>query len=46
MEPIQLTAFLGGTVALVYTIYRLLTRPSLSDIPGPEPTSFWLGTLY
>ncbi|KAI0365076.1 cytochrome P450 [Pilatotrama ljubarskyi] len=44
MEPLLLTAVLGG-LALLYSIYRFLTRPSLSDIPGPESTSFWLGHL-
>ncbi|RDX48634.1 cytochrome P450 [Lentinus brumalis] len=34
-----------GVLALLYAVYRLWTRPSLSDIPGPEPTSFWLGHL-
>ncbi|KAH9889279.1 cytochrome P450 [Cubamyces lactineus] len=44
MEPLLLTAVLGG-LALLYSIYRLLTRPSISDIPGPESKSFWLGHL-
>ncbi|KAI0351948.1 cytochrome P450 [Trametes cingulata] len=44
MGALLLTAVLGG-LALVYSIYRFLTRPSLSDIPGPESTSFWLGHL-
>ena len=45
MEPLLLTAVLGG-LALLYSIYRLLTRPSISDIPGPESKSFWLGTSF
>ncbi|OSC97587.1 cytochrome P450 [Trametes coccinea BRFM310] len=44
MESLQLTAVLAG-LALLYSVYRLLTRPSLSDIPGPESKSFWLGHL-
>ncbi|CDO76737.1 hypothetical protein BN946_scf184813.g7 [Trametes cinnabarina] len=44
MEPLLLTAVLVG-LAILYSIYRLLTRPSISDIPGPESTSFWLGHL-
>ncbi|KAI0701013.1 cytochrome P450 [Cerioporus squamosus] len=44
MMPGELAVVLGG-LALLYAVYRLLTRPSLSDIPGPEPTSFWLGHL-
>ena len=45
MEPLLLTAVLGG-LALLYSIYRLLTRPSISDIPGPESQSFWLGMSF
>ncbi|KAI0645068.1 cytochrome P450 [Trametes meyenii] len=44
MEPLLLTVVLGG-LALVYSIYRFLTRPSVASIPGPESTSFWLGHL-
>ena len=42
-ELVQLAAVAAG-LALLRFLYRLLTRPSISDIPGPEPTSFWLGT--
>lgn len=42
MGALLLTAVLGG-LSLVYSIYRFLTRPSISHIPGPESTSFWLG---
>ncbi|KAL1945428.1 hypothetical protein VTO73DRAFT_2279 [Trametes versicolor] len=44
MGTLLLTAVLGG-LSLVYSIYRFLTRPSISHIPGPESTSFWLGHL-
>ncbi|KAI0669528.1 cytochrome P450 [Trametes maxima] len=44
MEPLLLTVVLGG-LALFYSIYRFLTRPSVAYIPGPESTSFWLGHL-
>nr|VWO96500.1 Cytochrome P450 monooxygenase CYP52X1 [Ganoderma boninense] len=44
MELVQLAAVVAG-LGLLRFIYRLLTRPSISDIPGPEPTSFWLGHL-
>ncbi|KAI8971016.1 cytochrome P450 [Trametes punicea] len=44
MDPLLLTAVLGG-LALLYSVYRLLTRPSISEIPGPESKSFWLGHL-
>ena len=39
---VQVAAVLA-TVALACALYRLLTRPSLADVPGPEATSFWLG---
>jgi hypothetical protein len=29
---------------IAYTLYRRWTRISISDIPGPEPESFLLGT--
>ncbi|PIL33716.1 cytochrome P450 [Ganoderma sinense ZZ0214-1] len=44
MELVQLAAVVAG-LGLLRFLYRLLTRPSISDIPGPEPTSFWLGHL-
>ncbi|KAH9851138.1 cytochrome P450 [Lenzites betulinus] len=44
MGALLLSAVFGG-LALVYSIYRFLTRPSISDLPGPESTSFWLGHL-
>ncbi|KAH9935148.1 cytochrome P450 [Epithele typhae] len=34
-----------GVGALVFGLYRLWTRPSLSDVQGPQPKSFWLGNL-
>ena len=39
---VQLAVVFAGLGLLRY-LYRLLTRPSVADIPGPEPTSFWLG---
>ncbi|KAI0629559.1 cytochrome P450 [Trametes polyzona] len=44
MGALLITAVLGG-FSLLYSIYRFLTRPSVSDIPGPESKSFWLGHL-
>ncbi|KAI1790345.1 cytochrome P450 [Ganoderma leucocontextum] len=44
MVLVQLAAVVAG-LGLLRFLYSLLTRPSISDIPGPEPTSFWLGNL-
>ena len=33
-------------LAILYQLYRKLTRTSVSDIPGPEPESFVLGKLF
>jgi len=32
-------------VVLAFFIYRWYSRPSLEDIPGPPPESFWIGNL-
>jgi len=32
-------------LAVLYQLYRKLTRISVADIPGPEPESFVLGKL-
>ena len=42
MQPHELAVVLAA-LSLLYAVYRVLTRPSVADIPGPEPTSFWLG---
>ncbi|KAI0774916.1 cytochrome P450 [Trametes elegans] len=44
MEPLLLIVVLGA-LALCYATYRLLTRPSVSHIRGPDSRSFWLGHL-
>ncbi|KAI0800178.1 cytochrome P450 [Fomes fomentarius] len=41
----QELALAAGALTLLYAVYRFLTRPSVADVPGPEPTSFWLGHL-
>jgi hypothetical protein len=33
-------------LAVIYQLYRKLTRISVADIPGPEPESFILGKLF
>lgn len=32
-----------GAITLLYSLYRLYSRRSIADIPGPKPKSFWLG---
>ncbi|KAL6305107.1 cytochrome P450 [Sparassis latifolia] len=34
-----------GAVALLYRLYRIYTRVSIADIPGPESQSFLLGNF-
>ncbi|KAH9949310.1 cytochrome P450 [Amylocystis lapponica] len=34
-----------GVIVVVYYVYHIFTRVSVSDIPGPKPSSFWLGNL-
>jgi len=45
MDYKQLAA-LGGTVAVVYGIYRRYAAISLDDVPGPENPSFLHGMLH
>ena len=38
--------YIGVAAAVVFLLYRKLTRPSLADIPGPKPESYLLGTNF
>lgn len=39
------TSLVGVLLAcgVLYTLYKRHLGPSLRDVPGPEPESFWLG---
>ncbi|EJF60674.1 cytochrome P450 [Dichomitus squalens] len=45
MEQLVQLAVVFAVLGLLRALYRLLVRPSIADIPGPEPTSFLLGNL-
>ncbi|KAJ6557519.1 cytochrome P450 [Mycena capillaripes] len=44
MRPLIKSGSALAVLWLVYTLYRRWTRISISDIPGPEPESFLLGS--
>ncbi|KAF7362964.1 Cytochrome P450 [Mycena venus] len=44
MLPLVESCSVLGVLWIAYTLYRRWTRISISDIPGPEPESFLLGS--
>lgn len=44
METTRTVVLYAGIAAVVlYALYRRFTKPSLADLPGPEPESFLMG---
>jgi hypothetical protein len=42
MDPLYASLAIVS-LSVVYVVYRRYSRISISDIPGPKPSSFWLG---